>query len=107
MAKNIIPPDPIPIKDLEIDIPVGCAMFTNYSSQASDNILQKIIQYLDTNCQNATYLGNHLYEIKNISERDCESFLQSEIDNIDEKDIQSHVLIMPGNSDDSCLISIF
>ncbi len=107
MAKNIIPPDPIPVKELDCEIPVGCTMFTNYPGAGYSSVVEKIITYLYDKYQNATYPSNQLYEIPNMAEDECREMLLNDIDDITPEDIRSHVVFIPGHSDNSCLVSVF
>lgn len=104
MPKQIIPPDPIPIKDIDFDIPVGCTIFHNGGNYPSDEITQKIISYLDSTYENTTYIGNRTYLIS-VNSEDCLKYLLSEIPNITEEEITSRLIIIP-NTDDTTLVSI-
>lgn len=97
MAKNNIPPDKIPIKEFPFEVDAGVVAFSNFSKGSDSEKLNKIIDFLDSKCDNAHDLDNYMYALCGVDSDECIDYLSKQLPDLDRQDIENHVVVM-GNA---------
>ena len=102
MAKEILPPDPIPIgEENNINEDLYCASFMNYSNKSYSDTCRRLLEYLETEYDNTGLGGTtrsfiaHDTTISNV----IDSILHENIDGINKRTIDKYVILSQDDND--------
>lgn len=102
MAKEILPPDPIPVgEELTIDEELYCASFVNYSEKSYTDTCQKLLTYLESEYDNVGFGGTTRSFIAHDSTvlEVQEAILNENINGITKKTIDKYLILSQSDND--------
>ena len=105
MAKEILPPDPIPVgEEHSIDEELYCASFVNYSEKSYTDTCQKLLTYLESEYDNVGFGGTtRSFIARNSTVADVQAdILNENINGINNKTVDKYVIL--SQSDDDVII---
>ena len=103
MAKEIIPPTPVPVKSTDSATieDLYCASYLNYSEESFSDTSKELIKYLEEEYSNEGLGGTtRSFIAKNASINDIyNSILNANINGIDKSNIDKHVIMNESDND--------
>lgn len=102
MAKEIIPPNPIPIgEDIVIDEDLYCASFMNYSDKSYSDTSKELIEYLESEYENSDLGGSTRSFIAYDTSVDIvsNSILNENIKGITKNTINKYIILSQSDND--------
>ncbi len=111
MAKEIFPPDPVPVLSIDssIDDDLFCASFLEYSKKSFSKTSTELFEYLDSNYE-STYLGGSsvIFIIENKNVKDVENeILNLNISGITKKTINMHVMLSENDNKTEAILVLY